>query len=309
MITYYYKNGHSSTVSVSDTFQSGSWVYVESPTKDELRQLVTKFKLDENHVRDVCDDDEIPRLERDDDITYLFARHAHTSNGKEVETRPILFVIGPKYFMTITNVPYMRLERFTSGAISFSTTHPIDLLTRMMDQIIDQYEEYISASSTQIKRIRNRLQTHDVNNQDFIDFVLIEDQLNSFLSAMLPTNAILKRLLLGRHIPLSQDDQDEIEDVVLNNDQLVESCRSNIKSLISIREAYSTIAGNNLNRTMKVLTIATMLIALPNMFFGMYGMNIALPFQQEVWAYVFVIGLTLVATIAAVALARSRKIF
>lgn len=309
MVTYYYKNGHSTTVANSDRFQAGAWVYVEAPTNDELKQLISQFDLNRGHVHDVLDIDEIPRLEHEGDVTYLFARHAYDNGKRDIETCPILFVLGDKFFITISKVPLSRLERFTKGDIDITTTHPVSLLTRIMDQVIDQYEEYVNVSSHQIKHIRKRLQTHEVNNQDFVDFVLIEDQLNSFLSAMLPTTAILKRVLLGRHMTLTRDGEDGIEDVILNNDQLVESCRSNIKSLISIREAYSTIASNNLSRTMKILTVATMLIALPNMFFGMYGMNIALPFQKEVWAYIFVIGLTLITTAITIVLARQRKIF
>ena len=52
-----------------------------------------------------------------------------------------------------------------------------------------------------------------------------------------------------------------------------------------------------------------MLIALPNVFFGMYGMNIDMPFQHEMWAYTFVISLTIVAMIAVIVIARSKKIF
>ena len=157
--------------------------------------------------------------------------------------------------------------------------------------------------------IRTRLRSQDVGNEDFIDFVVIEDELNEFLSAMLPTTAILRRLMLGRHIPLFADDEDLVEDLLLNNEQSIEGCRSNVKSIVNIREAYATITSNNLNRTMKVLTAATMLIALPNVFFGMYGMNIDLPFQQEVWAYGFVLSMTLIATVVVVFLARSRRIF
>ena len=157
--------------------------------------------------------------------------------------------------------------------------------------------------------IRTRLRSQDVGNEDFIDFVVIEDELNEFLSAMLPTTAILRRLMLGRHIPLFADDEDLVEDLLLNNEQSIEGCRSNVKSIVNIREAYATITSNNLNRTMKVLTAATMLIALPNVFFGMYGMNIDLPFQKEVWAYGFVLSMTLLATVVVVFLARSRRIF
>ena len=43
---------------------------------------------------------------------------------------------------------------------------------------------------------------------------------------------------------------------------------------------------------MKVLTAITILLAIPNVFYGMYGMNIALPFQGEAWAYPVITGFT-----------------
>ena len=96
----------------------------------------------------------------------------------------------------------------------------------------------------------------------------------------MPTNATLRRLSLGRYIPLFEEDQDIVEDLLLSNEQSIEASNSNIKSIINIRQAYSAISSNNLNRTIKILTFATVIIALPNTLFGMYGMNIALPGQK-----------------------------
>jgi magnesium transporter len=101
------------------------------------------------------------------------------------------------------------------------------------------------------------------------------------LSALIPTNATLRRLLLGRYMPLFEEDQDIVEDLLLNNEQSIEACNSNLKSVANIRDAYSSISANNLNRTIKILTIATVMIAIPNLFFSMYGMNIDLPFQHH----------------------------
>jgi magnesium transporter len=59
---------------------------------------------------------------------------------------------------------------------------------------------------------------------------------------------------------------------------------------------------------MKMLTMLTVLIALPNVFYGMYGMNIALPFQDETWAYPAIIGFTSI-LLASIALIAFRKRF
>lgn len=309
MITYYYKNIRSKKLSIMNEYRAGSWICVESPSMEEIQQLTNRYQLDPGHMNDILDDDEMPRLEKEGEVTYIFVRYAYTNEEGELSTAPLLFVVSKEIFITIASQKLPRLARFTSGKIDFSTTQRTKLLLQIMDQIVDQYESFINNISRQIKMIRSRLRAQDVGNEDFIDFVVIEDELNEFLSAMLPTTAILRRLMLGRHLPLFADDEDLVEDLLLNNEQSIEGCRSNVKSIVNIREAYATITSNNLNRTMKILTAATMLIALPNVFFGMYGMNIELPFQQQPWAYVFVLGLTLSATVVVIVLARTRRIF
>jgi len=178
----------------------------------------------------------------------------------------------------------------------------------IMDQIADQYEVFINNVGRQIQIIRTRLKGHDISNQDFVDFVLIEDEVNEFLSAMLPTTAILRRLLLGRHIPLFEQDQDLMEDLLLNTEQSIEGCRSHVKSITNIREAYTTISSNNLNQTIKILTVVTIMITLPNVIFGMYGMNILLPFQHEPWAFSAVLVAAVVLCITVYFVAKQRRI-
>lgn len=309
MITYYYKNIRSKKLTTLDEYRSGAWVCVESPTDEEIRYLITKFQLDAGHMNDILDEDEMPRLEKEDELTYIFVRYAYTNDDRELTTAPLLFVVGKDTFITVASQGLPRLSRLTSGRIEFYTTQRTKLFLQIMDQIVDQYESFINNISRKLKIIRSRLRAQDVGNQDFIDFVVIEDELNEFLSAMLPTTAILRRLMLGRHIPLFADDEDLVEDLLLNNEQSIEGCRSNVKSIVNIREAYATITSNNLNRTMKILTAATMLIALPNVFFGMYGMNIDLPFQHHAWAYGLVVCITILAMVIVVLLARIKRVF
>jgi magnesium transporter len=309
MIRYYYKNLRTKKVDSLEAYKPGSWVYVEAPTTEEVEALVKKFKLDAGHIEDALDPDEMPRLEKEGELNYIFIRYAFTNEKGELDTAPLLFVVGPDILITIAPGELPRLQSFVSGKLSFATTQRTRLVLQILDQIADQYETFINKLGRQINAIRTRLKGHEISNQDFIDFVTIEDELNEFLAAMEPTTVILRRLLGGRHIPLYEQDQDLVEDLLLNNEQSIESCRAHVKSITSIREAYSTIASNNLNSTMKLLTGATVLITLPNVIFGMYGMNIGLPFQDELWAYPFVVGVSIVICLLVYLVARRNRIF
>jgi magnesium transporter len=293
MIKYYYKNLRTKKVGELETYHPGAWVYVESPTADEVDFLVKHFKLNEGHIADALDPDEMPRLERENDLSYIYMRYAYTAKDLELTTAPLMFIVGKDLFITIARGRLPQIDRFLNGEIAFATTQRTKLLLQIMNQISDQYETYINTIARQISIVRTRLKVHEIKNQDFVDFVLIEEELNDFLSAMLPTTALLRRLTLGKYIPLFEEDTEIVEDLLLNNEQSIEGCRAHIKTVANIRQAYSTISSNNLNQTMRILTAATVLITLPNIIYGMYGMNISLPFQDEEWAYFFVLGLSL----------------
>ena len=308
MITYYYKNARSKQLSVVGEYQPGVWVCVEKPTHKEISQLVEQFSLDAGHMHDAFDADEMPRLEKEGSLSYVFVRYAYTSDDLELMTSPLLFVIGLDVLITVALHDLPHLQQFVTGKLDFSTAQRTALMLQIMEQTVDQYGVFINTIARQTKVIRSRLRSHEVGNQDFIEFVLIEDSLNEFLSALLPMTAILRRLLLGRHIVLSTEEKNVIEDLMLNTEQSIEGCRSSIKSIVNIRQAYATIASNNLNRTMKILTGATVLITLPNVFFSMFGMNIVIPFAHEWWLSYSVITFTIIVTVFVLILARAKRI-
>lgn len=308
MIKYFYKSLRTEKVRELEAYKRGAWVYVEAPDHHEIAQLVGEFKLTEGLLEDALDEDEMPRLEKEGDQSYIFVRFAYRTPDGEIETVPLLFIFGKDFLITVSLVRLPPLDAFLGGKVEFATTQRAKLVLQILGQIVEQYDGFISKTSKQIKLIRSRLRGHDIRNQDFVDFVTIEDELNEFLTALMPTNATLRRLLLGRYMPLFAEDQDIVEDLLLNNEQSIEACNSNIKSVVNIREAYSSISTNNVNRTIKLLTIITVLIMLPSMIFGLYGMNINLPFQEETWILFGVVILSIVLNITVLVFARLRRI-
>jgi len=309
MIKYFFKSLRSERIEEVDGYKPGCWIYAEDPSDHEVENLTQQFGLTIGHLYDALDEDEMPRLEKEGEQSYIFVRFAAKNSDDELMTVPLLFIFSGDMVMTVSRVRLPALESFINGKLQFATTQRAKLILLILQQIVEQYDVYISNTSKQIKLIRSRLRGHEISNQDFIDFVIIEDELNEFLSSLMPTNATLRRLLLGRYVPLFAEDQDIVEDLLLNNEQSIEACNSNMQSIIHIREAYTSISSNNLNSTMKILTAATVMIALPNLFYSMYGMNTPLPFQHEPWFYWVLNGFILVLVLFVVLIARRKRVF
>lgn len=308
MIKYFYKSLRGDVVKELAEPQRGTWVHVESPTESEIAELVKRFKIEEGLLEDALDEDEVPRLEREGDQSYIFVRYAYQNKDGEMDTAPLLIMFDTEVVVTVSLFNLPAVDALNNRKSSFATTQRAKLILLILSHISEQYDASISQTSRKIKAIRSRLRAQGITNQDLIDFVTLEDELNEFLASLLPTNATLRRLLIGRHIPLFEEDQDIVEDLLLNNEQSIDAIRSNLRSIGNIRDAYSAISSNNLNRTITLLTIATILIALPNVFFGMYGMNIDLPFQNSNWAYGAIVGFNILLIALIVGLVRRKRI-
>ncbi len=308
MIKYYYKSIRGTELQEIEEPTKGAWVYVEAPTDEEVVLLAKKFKLEEGNLDDARDEDEMPRLERQDGQTYIYVRYAYRNSRGDLSTAPLLIVFGGEYVITVSRIHLPALDYLMRGRVPFATTQRAKLVLLILSHISDQYDGFINRISRQIKSFRSRLRSTGITNKDLLDFVTIEDDLNEFQASLQPTNAALRRLLVGRQLPLFDEDQDIVEDLLLNNEQSIEAIRSNLLSVSNIRDAYSAISRNNLNRTITLLTLATILVALPNVFFGMYGMNVQLPFQESPWAFAGVVSINILLITFIIIFARKKRI-
>ncbi len=309
MVKYFYRSLRGSDMQELQGFKPGCWVHAIAPTETELAGLIEQFDLDPGNLHDALDEDEMSRLETESGQTYIFIRYAHKESDGSFETIPLLIAITKTTTITVSSRPIPALEGLISGRIDVATTQKTKLVLLMLQRITEQYDTLIAKTSRKIKAVRSRLREHKLTNQDFVDFVLIEDELNEFATSLQPNNAILRRLLLGHHLKLFEEDQDLVEDLLLSNEQSLENCNSNIKAIIGVRDAHSSISSNSLNETMKLLTIATLAVAIPNMFFGLYGMNIRLPFQHDTTAFIAVVSFSVIVTLTVFLIGRHKRVF
>ena len=84
----------------------------------------------------------------------------------------------------------------------------------------------------------------------------------------------LTKITRGKLIKLYDDDQELLEDVLIEIHQAMEMCNIYSNILSGTMDAFASVISNNLNIVMKVLTVITIVMAIPNIIFSFYGMNV-----------------------------------
>jgi len=290
MITHYHSTARARALEKIQQPKTGSWSHAVSPTKKELDTLAEQFGLDRDLLEDAIDIYEAPRIETSDGNSYIFTRYCHPE-GQEIATDPLLIIYTQNNIISIMRTPSTVMDQLVNGNIDVLTTQKTKLFLHMLEQVNRSYTLQLNIIIKKILRSRTQMRKSVVSSNEIIQFIEIEEDLNEFLSALQPQALVLAKLETGRYMKLYEDDKDLIEDIKLGTAELIELSKTRVKTAINIRQAYDTIATNNLNRIFKRLTSIAIFLAVPTVIGGLYGMNISLPFQQSKYAFLFVLGL------------------
>lgn len=306
MLSYYVRRSSSEEFQkVATPPKENVWIYGDVVSEDDLQLLAGHYGLDLNVLRDVLDKNELPRVEIQEDSVYVFVRSAHRDKHSQVITTPVLLAIHGSVFVNLSGGTSEDHKLATPSVITQSTD-TMSLLLGTFATVVSEYEELMQRTSRHIDDTNQRLRSHEVTNDDFIRFVTVERNLNEYRMNLTSMLVVAERL---HETFYETADQEAVEDILLYIRQLIVAIESHNQSITSIRNAYGTIANNVLNQRMKALTVLTVLIALPNIFFGMYGMNVSLPFADQPWAYGVVMGSSFIIVTLAYIIGRKRGIF
>lgn len=277
-----------------DAVKKGCWVHLDAPSPEELHEIILECNLDENIIHDVLDPYEVPRIESEDEHIYIFTRMV-IGESTSTKTAPILFITGGDQLISIASNPISDLPEFKQLQETVCTTQKTKLLIQLLLLITTKYSKRVLEISRSIRNMATNLETF--SNKDIARFVKFEAIFNDFLTTLQPTNMMLSKLLSGSYVRLYEEDKEFVEDLFIETNQLIQSSQSNLKYIVNIREAYSTIISNNLNRTMKFLTAVTFILTVPTMVASFFGMNVPIPFTENPLGFVIIVTGTLVITL------------
>jgi magnesium transporter len=295
MIKILYRSLKDSKIHTSRKSRRGIWVRVEDPTELELENLIEDYDLDEAIVKDALDPYEVPRIEKEDGAVYCIIR-LPTASQATIVTIPLLIIVTPQVVITVSKNKLELLDTLILEKIApVITTQKTKLLMQLLQLINAEFEKQLFRLAKDISL--HTTDTEKIENARVIQFVVYETQYNTYLATLNPMKLVLEKLRSNKFLALHEDDNDLIEDLLWNADQLIQMSLFGIKQVTNIREAYSTIVSNNLNKTVKVLTSVTVILTIPTIVSSFFGMNVPVPLSNHVFGFLLIAIFTIVAVV------------
>ncbi len=289
MIDIYFKTIKDRIFKKIEADRVGTWINIEDATTEDLAKVSALTRLDVADFHDSLDSYEIPRIERQEGNTILFVRSPDPDDTENF-TELLTIIISEKYIITISASKNKIISRLLDQKLTVATTQKSKLLIQILLRIYQSY-------NLEIKNVRNivlksRSAAKKVKNADLIEFAESEDVLNQYISALVPMNNVLEAVRGGKYINLYEEDEDILQDLLIAGKQAVDICIVNIKSIKSLRDSYQAVFSNNLNKIIKLFTALTIILEIPMIMTGLFGMNVPLPFQENVFGFIYVVMIT-----------------
>lgn len=292
---------------------TASWINVVEPDREEIENLMEQYNIPEDFIRDPLDSEESSRIEYDEDTGYsliIIDLPIVNSTNRSVlsfVTIPLGIIIGNGIIVTVCDAENEFLENLPKRDINlkFDSRFALEILTT----IADHYNRNLRLLNKSRIRIEKELK-NNITNKQLFKLMEVEKSLVYFLAALKGNDTIIKKLFRLPAIKRFEEDEELLEDLIIENNQAIETTELHQRILESITTSYASLLSNDMNTIMKTLTLFTVLLTLPTLVFSFFGMNVPLPIDDHSYiSWIIVVGISLIlVVIVSIFLWRKQKL-
>ena len=274
VIRYYKTVGNK--VEKIQSIEEGCWVNCVKPTDYEINYILNTCNVNPEFIRASLDEEESSRIDREEENSLIIIDNPVVNkSGKNLTyyTTPLSIIITPHNIITISLKETHVLEEFEESLIKNTNINDKNrFVLQIMLRVAGKYLKYLKQINKITERVEEELKK-SMKNKELIQFLEIEKSLVYFSASLKSIGVMLGRMGRGKYINLNEEQYELLEDVIIEIKQATEMSEIYLNILNGTMDAFASIISNNLNIVMKVLASITLILSIPTIISGIYGMN------------------------------------
>lgn len=296
MLTYYRSIGGKLTI--VDGYIEGCWINAASPTSEELARIHKETGLDIDYLSYPLDPDERSRFERDEGQLLIIMQTSYPlpeESDIPYDTVPLGILHTDHCIVTICSLPENPvIKDVINGLVKRVSTAKRNRLTlQFFLRNSQRFLIDVRHINKKVDLIEDKLENSQ-RNQEILDLLKLEKSLVYFITGLKANEAMMEKVKKDRSFQMYEDDADLLDDVLIENLQAIEMATISNNILTSMSGAFASVISNNVNQVVKILTITTILVAIPTLVSGFFGMNVeGLPFSSHPAGFWIVMGVAI----------------
>ena len=291
----------------TEKLKTFDWINVGNPDHDDFERLQDEYKIDEDNISDILDPDEQPRIEVEDDYKVIIVRFPiiNRENDTLWHTEPLSIIYSANRVITVCRKRCDLLDRIKKS----EKTSREEFILNIMYYIAESYLRMLKELNKRVLASKRVLQER-IRKKELMDLLEVENSYTLYLAGIKGNVSVLDKLEKMRGFVKTDDAQELAEDARIELAQATEVVTSYSKMLKSIKETFESVINMDSNTNINRLTMWNIILVVPTVIVGYFGMNVKLPFaeSQQVATAIFIFIMVLLFGFALFGLIRRRII-
>ena len=311
MIKYFMTDNQ--VIHEEERLQGGVWVQMISPSQQECESLAETLNVDIDDIKAALDEEESSRIELQDGYTLILVDIPTTEirhDKQSYTTIPLGIILTQDIIVTVCTEDTPVLKNFVQNRVKeFSTNQRLRSVSQILYRTATIYQMNLRIIDKRRTEIEERIGEH-TEDVDLIDLHELESTLVYFATSLRANGVVLDRLTRYKRLEQYPEDKELLGDVIVENQQAIEMTSIYRDIINGTRELMSSVIDNRLNNVMKYLTSITIVMAIPTVISGIYGMNVDerwMPFADTPHGFLIICVLTLLICIITMFVLRKKK--
>lgn len=272
----YYKTQDGRMMQTSEC-EPGCWINCVAPDDREINSLISEFSIEPDFFRAAMDEEESSHIDHEDQNTLIVIDiPVVEKEGKNITytTMPLGIIMTERNVITVSIKDNPVVGEFAQGLVrGVQTNLKTRFVLHVMLRVATRFLQYLK----QIDKISNYVENElrqSMRNAELLQLLNIEKSLVYFSSSLKGNEITLEKIMRGRVVKLYDDDQDLLEDVLIEVKQAIDMSNIYLNIVNGTMGASSSVISNNLNTVLRTLVSIVLLVSIPVVLFGLYGMNV-----------------------------------
>ena len=283
----YYKTVNGKTTEIKE-YSPQCWINCTSPTEEEIEYLISNFSLDPEFARSALDEEESSHVDSEDENVLMIVDSPvvnHAGKNLTYYTTPLSIIITPENIITISVKENSIIEEFSESLIrNVRIEEKNRFALQIMLRMAGKYLQYLKQINKITERVEEKLKK-TMKNEELMQFLEIEKSLVYFSASLRSIRGMIGKIRRGKYINFNEEEHELIEDLSIEFTQAQEMSEIYMSILSSTMDTFSSVISNNLNVVMKILASITLILSIPTIISGIYGMNNpGIPLMEYWWA-------------------------
>ena len=282
-----------------DDMSEGAWICLTSPTDEEVRRVAATLDIEPTDIVAATDPEESARISLEDGYTVIIVDIPIKVDGASegvYTTSPLGILLTQELIVTVCSADTAVVGDFAACRVKgFSTRKKMRFVYQLLYRAATMYQQELRLIDRRRQAIEKNL-AGELKDSDLMELHALESTLVYFATSLRANATVLDRLTRYKRLEQYPDDRELLDDVIVEIRQAIEMTSIYRDDIKGTRELFSSILDNRLNNAMKYLTSITLLMAVPTVISGLYGMNVqsdGMPFANATAGFAIVLALTL----------------